>query len=328
MEKMKLFLLIWVCLSAWCGSAAQNRKKISGRSVPVRFNMGGTAEQGEVRKTLKETYVSFLHPLSLDSLPINRQVRPYSVAVVIGVEQYDFMPVAPYAAHDADLIAHYLKALLGVDKVVVHTNKEVTGFFFENLFNAAGGELLKVIEKDKTDLYVYYSGHGISSADGTDMYMLPADSKMKLIEKQGYSLNTLFQELAKLPTRSTTVFVDACFSGLGKFSQSGSPLNLSGIKGVRVKPLLVQPWLQNTGFNVFTSSSANQPSLVLDEAQTGLFTYFLALGLRGAADLDKDGHLTAKELYQYIYTQVVEYSKKINQKQTPEFYGNESSFIY
>lgn len=326
MGKVRL-LLVLICLCLWSGLVAQ--KKISGRSLPVRFSMMETAiKQGNTRKVLKDNYVFSLYPDNLDSLPVGRQVRPYSVAVVIGVEQYNFLPAAPYAAHDADLISRYFKVLLGVDKVVVHTNNEVTGFFFENLFNAEEGELARVIEKDKTDLYVYYSGHGISSADGTEMYMLPADCKKKLIGKQGYSLNTLFEELAKLPTRSTTVFVDACFSGSGKFSQSGSPLNLSGIKGVRVKPLLVQPWLQNTGFRVFTSSSANQPSLVLDEVQTGLFTYFLALGLKGAADLNEDGHLTANELHQYIDTKVVENSKKIYQEQTPEFYGNGSSFIY
>lgn len=326
MKKIGL-LLVFICICPWNSLVAQ--KRISGRSLPVRFSMiEPMVEQGYSRKTLKDNYVFSLHPDNLDSLPANRQIRPYSVAVVIGVEQYNFMPVAPYAANDADLISRYFKVLLGVDKVVVHTNADVTGFFFENLFNAEEGELSRVIEKGKTDLFVYYSGHGISSADGMEMYMLPADCKMKLIEKQGYSLNILFEELAKLPTRSTTVFVDACFSGLGKFSQSGSPLNLSGIKGVRVKPLLVQPWLQNTEFRVFTSSSANQPSLVLDEVQNGLFTYFLALGLRGAADFNGDGHLTAKELHQYIHSKVVENSKKIYQEQTPEFYGRDSSFIY
>ena len=64
-------------------------------------------------------------------------------------------------------------------------------------------------------------------------------------------------------------------------------------KGVKVKPLLYQPWLLNSSFRVFTSSSVGQAALVLDEARTGLFTYFLAMGLRGKADLNGDGHVTA-----------------------------------
>ena len=250
------------------------QKRISGRSVSVQFSMveSPLTPEGE-GSSLKEHYVSSLQIADLD-VPI----RPNSVAVIIGVEQYDFIPVAPYAARDAELVSRYFKALLGLERVIVHKNKDVSGFFFENLFNAEEGELARIIEKGKTDLYVYYSGHGIPAADGGDVYMLPVDSKMRLIEKQGYSLNTLFEQLDKLQAKSTTVFIDACFSGLGKFSQSGTPLNLMQTKGVKVQPLLYQPWLLNSSFRVFTSSSVGQAALVLDEARTGLFTYFLVTG--------------------------------------------------
>lgn len=328
---MKKMVLLFIVLLFCFGFLSQlvGQKRISGRSVPVPFSMVESPLRLEgTDNSLKQHYVSSLPIVSLDSLPDDVPVRPYSVAVIIGVEHYDFIPVAPYATRDAELISHYIKALLGVDKVIVHKDKEVSGFFFENLFDAEEGELARIIEKGKTDLYVYYSGHGIPAADGGEVYMLPADSKMRLIEKQGYSLNTLFEQLDKLQTKSTTVFIDACFSGLGKFSQSGTPLNLMRTKGVKVKPLLYQPWLLNSGFRVFTSSSVNQAALVLDEAQAGLFTYFLAIGLRGKADLNRDGHMTAGELYRYIYENVSETSKKIYQEQTPCFYGDDSFILY
>lgn len=68
--------------------------------------------------------------------------------------------------------------------------------------------------------------------------------------------------------------------------------------------------------------------IVLDEARTGLFTYFLAMGLRGKADLNEDGHVTAGELYRYIYSNVSENSKKIYQEQIPCFYGDDSFILY
>lgn len=327
MDKLILSLILLFGFGGLSEVAAQ--KKISGRSVPIQFSMiESSVRQNVQESSLKSNYVSSLQVTDLDSLPDEVAVRPYSVAVIMGVEQYDFIPVAPYAAHDAELVSRYFKALLGVDRVIVHKNKEVSGFFFENLFNAEEGELSRIIEKGKTDLFVYYSGHGVSAADGKDVYMLPADSKLRLIEKQGYSLNSLFEQLDKLPTKSTTVFIDACFSGLGKFSQTGSPLNLMQTKGVKVKPLLFQPWLRNPNFRVFTSSATNQASLVLDEARTGLFTYFLAMGLRGRADMNQDGHVTADELYRYIYSNVSENSKKIYQEQTPCFYGDGSFVLY
>ncbi|MBP3518793.1 MAG: caspase family protein [Parabacteroides sp.] len=327
MKKIVLTFIVWLCMGFL--SQATGQKRISGRSVPVQFSMvESPVKLMESYNSLKAHYMSSLQIADLDSLPDDVPVRPYSVAVIIGVEQYDFIPAAPYAARDAELISRYFKALLGMDRVIVHKNKEVSGFFFENLFHAEEGELARIVEKGKTDLYVYYSGHGVSASDGGDVYMLPADVKMRLIEKQGYSLNTLFEQLDKLKARSTTVFIDACFSGLGKFSQSGTPLNLMHTKGVKVKPLLYQPWLMNPNFRVFTSSSVNQAALVLDEAHTGLFTYFLAIGLRGKADLNADGHVTADELYQYIYSNVSENSKKIYQEQTPCFYGDDSFILY
>ena len=327
MKKDVLFLVILFSIGFL--PQATGQKRISGRSEPVQFSMGESLlVPKESANSLKEYYVPSFQIEDLDSLRVDVPIRPYSVAVLIGVEQYDFLPKAPFAARDAELISHYFKAILGVDRVIVHKNEDVSGFFFENLFNAEEGELARIVEKEKTDLYVYYSGHGVPAADGSDVYILPVDSKMRLIEKQGYSLNSLFEQLDKLQAKSTTVFIDACFSGLGKFSQSGIPLNLMKTKGVKVRSLLCQPWLLNPNFRVFTSSSASQPALVLDEARNGLFTYFLAIGLRGDADLDMDGHLTAGELYQYLYLNVSKESKKIYQEQTPCFYGDESFILY
>lgn len=326
---MKIALLCMALSDSGFLPQATAQKRISGRSVPVQFSMIESPVRPDASgSSLKDNYVSSLQIADLDSLPDDVPVRPYSVAIVIGVEQYDFIPVAPYAARDADLISRYFKALLGVDRVIVHKNKDVSGFFFENLFNVEEGELSRIIEKGKTDLFVYYSGHGVPAADGKDVYLLPVDSKIRLIGKQGYSLNSLFEQLDKLPTKSTTVFIDACFSGLGKFSQSGTPLNLMQTKGVKVKPLLYQPWIGNLNFRVFTSSTIHQAALVLDEARTGLFTYFLAIGLRGNADADQDGHVTTGELYRYIYSNVSENSKKIYLEQTPCFYGDDSFILY
>lgn len=299
------------------------QKSILGRSTPVQFSLFVASEEPRKIVTLKENYLPVIDVVNIDSLPPAVSIRPYSVAVVIGVEQYNFIPSASYAARDAALMARYFKVLLGVDRVILHTNSEVSGFFFDNLFDAEDGELFKAVVKGETDLFVYYSGHGMPSASGEDLFMLPVDCKMKLVEKQGFSLNRLLSQLALLPTKSTTVFIDACFSGFGKFSYADRPVSLTPTKGVKVRPLVNQPWLDNPQFRVFTSSSSNQASLILDEARTSLFTYFLASGLRGEADQDSNGMITAAELYQYLKFHVTAVSKKIYQEQTPCFYGDD-----
>ena len=60
---------------------------------------------------------------------------------------------------------------------------------------------------------------------------------------------------------------------------------------------------------------------------TGLKT---ALAYYAYARLVKngDGHVTAGELYRYIYSNVSENSKKIYQEQIPCFYGDDSFILY
>jgi uncharacterized caspase-like protein len=55
---------------------------------------------------------------------------------------------------------------------------------------------------------------------------------------------------------------------------------------------------------------------VVESGGHGLFTKSLMRGLAGAADLDKDGSITATELYQYIAPQVIEGSRN---SQNPVF---------
>lgn len=317
------------CLACfWIFFCADAQKKITGRSAPIQFNFSPLSDTTtETTPLLKSNYFSNREFFPIDSLPQAVPIVPYSVAIVIGVEQYSYMPSAPYASQDARLIGRYFKNLFGVEKVLVYTDNEVSGFFFDKLFDSEAGELSRLITKGKTDLYVYYSGHGIPSSDQNELYLLPLDTKLKLIDRQGYGLNELFMQLSNLETRSTTLFIDACFSGLGKFSRTNNPVSLVRTKGIEVRPLINQPWITNPYFQVFMSSSPNQASLVLDEVKSGLFTYFLAAGLQGEADFNNDGKITSSELGQYLQTQVVDWSQRIYEKQTPCFFGEADRII-
>lgn len=316
---LKIVLCFQCLLFIFCVSA---QKKISGRSNPMQFSFISVKETApDSKQSIQYRYFSDIDFFDIDSLPDAVPVIPHSVAVVIGVEQYDFIPAAPYASRDARLMARYFKTLFGVEKVLIYTHSDVTGFFFDNLLDSEAGELSRLITKGKTDLYVYYSGHGMPSSTGDELFLLPSDTKLRLIERQGYNLNELFMQLSKYETRSTTLFIDACFSGFGKFSYNDSPVNLTRTKGVDIKPIVNQPWINNPSFQVFMSSSYNQASLVLDEVRAGLFTYFLASGLQGLADLDKDGCITSLELDVFLQTQVTDWSKRIHEQQTPCFFG-------
>jgi len=189
-----------------------------------------------------------------------RQVSPSKIhringiAVVIGIEKYDHFVTAPYAENDASLLQNYFKNALGIEKVYTYKSKDVSGFFFDNIFDPSFGELQKVIKKGETDLFVFYSGHGIPSKDGNVVFLLPSDGRIEAIERQGYDLNKLYANLHKIGAKSVTIFMDACFSGASRGSEQYKTENLTAMKGIRIKPNVDQPWIADPAFTVFTSS--------------------------------------------------------------------------
>lgn len=247
-----------------------------------------------------------------------------AVAVVIGIENYKNFAAAPYAKNDAKLMAEYFRKKLGIKNVFLFTESEVSGYFFPNTFNPYSGDLNKVIIPGKTDLYVFYSGHGVPSKDGKKVYLMPQDAKISMLAQQGYNLNTFFNNLAQFKAKSVTVFLDACFSGSSKVTETVVASNLTGVKAVGIKVKMPKPWENNPNYTVFTSSTGSQTSLGYDASQTGLFSYYLMAGLQGKADVNSDHKITMGELKDYVIKNVSSMSKRISGLQVPEFHGDES----
>jgi hypothetical protein len=260
--------------------------------------------------------------IDIRQVPPSKIRRPDAVAIIIGIEKYEYFAPAPYAANDAVVMKEYFRNVLGIQKVYTYTNDNVTGFFFDNNFDPNFGELQKAIVKGQTDLFVFYSGHGMPSKDGSTIYLFPSDGRIEALDRQGYDLNKLYNNLEALGAKSVTVFMDACFTGDSRASEQIEPKNLVAMKGVKIKAKVVQPWITDPNFTVFNSSDFNETSLGFDPSETGLFTYYLCAGLQGKADANTDNQITAGELQDYISVQVKETSVKIRGIQSPQFYGN------
>ena len=59
----------------------------------------------------------------------------------------------------------------------------------------------------------------------------------------------------------------------------------------------------------------------MPELGHGIFTYYLTEGLRGAADLNRDGIVSLQELYEYVEQQVTRKSRAIGGNQHPVMKG-------
>jgi len=303
---------------------ALNQRPPATETLEVKADLTMIQQQVAVFEYKSDRYTSNIAARSVDAIPLTKSKRPDAVAIVIGVEKYENMPPAPYAAKDAQLMTKYFKDVLGIDKVITYIDKEVSGFIFMNIFDPNLGDLQKIINKGQTEVYVYYSGHGIPDKDGKDVYLFPYDGKIEMLDVMGYSLNKLYKNLDLLEAKSVTVILDACFSGSSRASNMYVAENVSQTKGTRIIPPEVRPWETNPNFRVFTSSKDEQTSLGFDESGTGLFTYYLAIGLQGDADLNEDKIIYASELMQYVSGEVSKISKKIRGEQNPQFYGNDN----
>lgn len=260
--------------------------------------------------------------------PVGEALYADAVAIVLGVEEngYDVAP-APYAARDAQIMSKYFSTAMGIRDVRLFTDKDVTRSRLSDIFDV-NGELQRSVKSGETDVFVYYSGHGMPEygEDGNvDIFLFPYDGRKDMLKERGYSLSKLYDNLASLNARSVTVILDACFSGSSRQSNAFATVPIANEKGIaiRVRNVSVRPWESNPNFRVLTSSSGNQTSLGYDQSQSGLFTYYLATGLQGDADNDGDGTITMQELYQYVSENVSKTAKQIrNGDQTPQLFGN------
>jgi len=169
--------------------------------------------------------------------------------------------------------------------------------------------LPKIVKEDKSDVYIFFSGHGLASDDGEDLYLLPYDGEPDLLEDSTLQRNNLFDRIAKLNPRSVTVFLDTCYSGTTRADEFL----------VAAKPIFIEAHEQDipAKFTVFSASAGRETAKVLAEAQHGLFSYYMMKGLEGEADVNSDNQITNGELIAFINKNV---SRQANQ--TPQLNGD------
>lgn len=248
--------------------------------------------------------------------------RGDAIAVVLGVERYRALPDARFAERDARLMRRYMVEALGVPDDVEHlylrTGADVTGGELRKLFGEAGWLARRVTEN--SDLVVYFAGHGSPDAGQRAPFLLPFDTDPSFITETGFPLAALYDRLARLPARSITVILDACFSGLGRDGQSL-------VRGTRPTVLSVEhPALVRRQMGVLTAARGAQSAGDLPDVRHGLLTYWVARGLRGEADANADDVVSFAELGQFAERRVLETAARQDREQRPLAIARDSTF--
>ncbi len=242
-----------------------------------------------------------------------RQVReelsknvPRGYALIIGVGTYQKLDPRQNLKYSENDARHIHDVLIG---------QESGSFEPENVRELIGPEatLAKITEAldgwlpsvaTKNDrVVIYFAGHGfLADHQG---YLAPYDVDPKRLKETAYSMEKLGEVVGKrIHSRWTVLFTDACHSGAITPETTPASIN-DGLAGINVNVLSL------------TASRKNESSFEDPELGFGVFTYYLWQGLRGQADRNKDGKVTANELVEYVRTNVYDHVTKRHQEQSP-----------
>ena len=157
-----------------------------------------------------------------------------AVAVIIGNKNYPGdIPNVSYALNDAAAMKRFVIDVLGYREGNVIDLTDATKGQMETVFGTAqdyAGQLHDWARGGRSDIVVFYSGHGVPSLRNGRSYLLPVDGDPSRPEISGFPVDVLVDNLSKLGARSVTVYLDACFSGVsdgGVLVQSTSGIGIS-----------------------------------------------------------------------------------------------------
>ncbi len=242
-----------------------------------------------------------------------------TVVVIIGNRSYQKgIPLVHYAYNDAKAMRKFFLSGLGVPQQNVLYFEDATKGEMEGLFKRT---LPNRVERGKSDVFVYFSGHGMPV--DTKAMLLPTDARPDTADITGYSRDTMLMQLAALDAASVTVILDACFSGTTKGDE---PLSVG--KPVYKKPGVVSV-PQNTV--LISASRSNQISRMDEKSGMSLMTLYLLEGLSGKADGDGNKTVSVQEIRTYLEKEVSRVARiKFDMDQTPEVLGpaNRALIVY
>lgn len=213
-------------------------------------------------------------------------------AVVVGIEKYAYVPAIKRADDNAANWYHYLVKTRGVpvENVTLLTDEDATA----EEMRAAAEEAASRVGDDGT-LWFVFVGHGAPSKDGNDGLLIGFDAQQKARSLQTRSLarGELLEVLEASDAEQINVFLDACFSG----KDPGGETLVAGLQ-----PLIVAADSATTDGRtmLMTAARSNEFAGPLPGGNRPAFSYLALGGLRGWADEDGDGDVTAGELHEYV----------------------------
>jgi|GEM_PF-6087830 len=245
-----------------------------------------------------------------------------SWGVVIGINNYRYVPKLQYAVADAKAVRSFL-----IESYHFHPD-HVIGLYDgdatkDNILSVLGDYLADQSRVKKEDrVIIFCASHGETRKlprGGSMGYIIPVDGKLKEMHSTCISMNEVRDTSGLIPAKHILWIVDACYSGIAGIR----PRSVS-IKdpSAYVAKLVSEPAIQ-----IMTAGQGDETVIESARWQHSVFTVNLLNGLKGNADMDTDGVIPTSELYSYLKPRV---TRDSSYHQTPQFFtlAGDGEFVF
>lgn len=226
------------------------------------------------------------------------------VALLVAASRYDDPKFGKLRApaHDVNALARVL------------ADPAVGGFYVQTLFDQPAWLIKQVVEGFFADhgrddlLVLYFSCHGVKNPAGR-LYFVVTDTRSDQLVSTGISSAWINEQLDRSRSQRVAVLLDCRYSG--SYARGLAPKAEESVQ--------ILESLEGRGRAVITASDAMEytyegDELSLEAGRPSLFTRTLVEGLEtGEADLDHDGLVSIRELYNYVYDNI----RRLTPHETP-----------
>ena len=244
-----------------------------------------------------------------------RNERPKRWAVLIGVDKYDDeagIGSLKCCAADMKLLYRVLTGPCGgfaPENVLLMTADAADPGHtptFSHIVTMIPRWLRDVQPND--DVLIAFSGHGMNEGDRA--YLLPSTAMRGNLRLTAVPVQFVREKLEACKARRKILIIDACHAGAGKDVAAAE-------KG------FLEDVCRGKGFLRLASCGPKQKSNEDPKLKSavgkghGVFTYYLAQGIEGRADRDRDGRVDADEAYRYAYSRTRDWARRKGLEQDP-----------
>ncbi len=232
----------------------------------------------------------------------NRLDYSSSHALVVGINTYRNWPHLEYAAKDA----REMSALLEAQGFRTHllVDRQAT----RNNILARLGAIDRSVDKNSRVVF-YFAGHGLTEdlPGGRERgYLVPVDADNYDWKGTMMPMDRLNRMMKRMKAKHILMAFDSCYSGLGL---TRAVRLHSGLDDTYIRKMM-----RSRSVQILTAGSRSEQAV--EAAGHGLFTDHLLAALSGAADINRDGYITATEIYATLRPSI---TQKSYSRQTPQF---------